>query len=248
MLKTCLLLFSFMIIFSHSVLAYSPQDNPIQQMLYELTGTYLGETYDELNQQDKLKENNIGSTVIPLEMVGINGVIIQKEATVGFCNNQLYLLRIDFDDKDIEKTKQMQNYFINKLGQPTSVTPPPEVYKKFNWTADIYSWENQTCNISVHQGSIYFSENNLSKEALKQGIINYIKYCQNYINYSKGNSNTQNIYYVGEKGKEFFEASMKKMIDSHKEMFKNDAELANSVKAYFADKPEYAETIKLFFE
>ena len=66
--------------------------------------------------------------------------------------------------------------------------------------------------------------------------------------YIKGNLNAQNIYYVGESGKKAFEAGMKTMIDSHKEMFKKDAELANSVKAYFTDKPEYTETLKLFFE
>ena len=248
MLKTFLLLFSFMIIFSHSVLAYSPQDNPIQQTLYELTGTYLGETYGELNQQNKLKKNNIGSTVIPLEVVGINGIIIHKEAAVDFFNNQLYLLNINFDDKNIEKTKQIQNYFVNKLGQPSSITPPPEVYKKLNWTADIYSWENQTCNISIYQGHISFSENNLSNEASKQGVIDYIKYCQNYINYSKGNSNIPNTYYVGERGKKSFEVGMKSAIDTYKKIFKTNIELANYIKTYFADKPEYAEALKLFFE
>ena len=138
--------------------------------------------------------------------------------------------------------------FVNKLGQPTFIDQPTENEKKVNITLESYGWESGTYYLTVAQGHISFLEKNLSREADIQSTINYIKYCHGYMEYSKGNADIQNIYYVGEKGKEFFEASMKTMIDSHKEMFKNDAELANSVKAYFADKPEYAETLKLFFE
>ena len=214
-----------------TVSAYSPQDNFVQQNMYEITGAYLGETVDELKQQNLLMKNYYDINYVPLKTVGIAGVIFKKETVANFADNRLCSLVITFDDKNTEKTKKLQAYFVNKLGQPTFIDQPSGTYY-----------------LTVAQGHISFLEKNLSREADIQSTINYIKYCHGYMEYSKGNADIQNIYYVGEKGKEFFEASMKTMIDSHKEMFKNDAELANSVKAYFADKPEYGETLKLFFD
>ena len=40
-----------------TVSAYSPQDNFVQQNMYEITGAYLGETVDELKQQNLLMKN-----------------------------------------------------------------------------------------------------------------------------------------------------------------------------------------------
>lgn len=248
MLKIFASFICIMVISVSSAFAYSPQDNAIQQTVYEFTGAYLGETYDELNQQYKLKENDIGSIVIPLEIVEINGVIVRQDATAFFTNNQLYSIIIGFDDKDIEKTKKIQAYFVNRLGQPSVITKPTEDMQKVHITVESYSWINQTYSISVNQGYISFSEINLSEEAGKQGIINYIEYCQGYINYSKGNSSTPNMYYVGERGKKFFEAEMKKLVEYYKELFRKNTELANYVKTYFADKPEYVEALKLFFD
>ena len=245
------LLMSFICIMMMSLLtvsAYSPQDNFVQQNMYEITGAYLGETVDELKQQNLLMKNYYDINYVPLKTVGIAGVIFKKETVANFADNRLCSLVITFDDKNTEKTKKLQAYFVNKLGQPTFIDQPTENEKKVNITLESYGWESGTYYLTVAQGHISFLEKNLSREADIQSTINYIKYCHGYMEYSKGNADIQNIYYVGEKGKEFFEASMKTMIDSHKEMFKNDAELANSVKAYFADKPEYAETLKLFFE
>lgn len=248
MLKILVSFLCIMMMSLSSGLAYSPQDNFVQQNMYELTGAYLGETVDELHKQNLLTADSIGRNVILLETVDINGVILKKGAIANIANNQLCSLIIEFDNKDIKKTKKVQAYFVNKLGQPTLITQPTEDMKRINMILASYSWENQTYYITVGQGRISFSEKNLSREVSKKGVIYYIKYCQGYMEYSKGNSNIQNIYYVGEKGKKVFETGMKTAIDTYKEMFRKDAELANSVKAYFADKPEYAETLKLFFE
>lgn len=81
-----------------------------------------------------------------------------------------------------------------------------------------------------------------------KSVISYIEYCQGYMEYSKGNSNIQNQYYVGERGKKMFEDGMKMTINSYKKIFENDTEVVNDIKAYFANKPEYGETLKLFFD
>lgn len=119
MFKVFMSFIYIMIISISSVSAYSPLDNPIQKLLYDTAGVYLGETTDELNQQNKLGESKFGGeSVVSLENIGFNGVIVRKNATVNFFNNQLYYVGISFDDKDVEKTKKIQTYFISKLGQP----------------------------------------------------------------------------------------------------------------------------------
>lgn len=248
MIKIFMSFVFIMLISLPSVLAYSPQDNFVQQNMYEITGTYLGQTVDELKQQNLLIENSYGVASVPLKTVGIAGVIFKKETIANIANDKLCSLMIEFDSKDIEKTKKLQAYFVNKLGQPTFINQPTEIEKKFNIIAESYTWEIGTYHLTVGQGDMSFSEENLSREVMIQSTIGYIKYCQGYMEYSKGNSNTQNMYYVGERGKKAFEAGMKTAIDSFKQSFAKDAELANYVKTYFADKPEYAETLKLFFE
>ena len=151
-----------------SGLAYSPQDNFVQQNMYELTGAYLGETVDELHEQNLLTADSIGRNVILLETVDINGVILKKGAIANIANNQLCSLIIEFDNKDIEKTKKVQAYFVNKLGQPTLITQPTEDMKRINMILASYSWENQTYYITVGQGRISFSEKNLSREVSKK--------------------------------------------------------------------------------
>lgn len=41
---------------------------------------------------------------------------------------------------------------------------------------------------------------------------------------------------------------MKMTINSYKKIFESDTEVVNDIKAYFANKPEYEETLKLFFD
>ena len=84
-------------------------------------------------------------------------------------------------------------------------------------------------------------EETLAKEASKLILINYIKSVYDSTIHPEK-------HYVGEAGKRMFEANTKVIIDSYKETLKKDADMANYVKTYFADKPEYAETLKLFFE
>lgn len=242
MFKVFMSFICIMIISISSVSAYSPQDNPIQQLLYNTAGVYLGETTDELNQQNKLGESKFGGeSVVSLENIGFNGVIVRKNATVNFFNNQLYYVGISFDDKDVEKTKKIQTYFISKLGQPTSITQPTDEMKRIGTTIESYSWANQTCSIIVGQGYILFMEETLAKEASKLILINYIKSVYDSTIHPEK-------HYVGEAGKRMFEANTKVIIDSYKETLKKDTDMANYVKSYFADKPEYAETLKLFFE
>lgn len=237
-----------MMIFFSSALAYSPQDNFVQQNMYEITGAYIGETVEELNQQNLLITDAIQGNTIPLKTVGIAGVILKKETIANIADNRLCSLVIVFDGNKVEKTKKIQEYFVNKLGKPTFITQPTEQEKQINITTESYTWESGTYHLTVAQGHISFSENILSRKILLKSIINYIEYCQGYMEYSKGNLSIQNQYYVGEKGKKMFEASMKTVINSYKKIFENDIELVNDIKAYFANKPEYGETLKLFFD
>ena len=104
------LLMSFICIMMMSlstVSAYSPQDNFVQQNMYEITGTYLGQTVDELKQQNLLIENSYGVASVPLKTVGIAGVIFKKETIANIANDKLCSLMIEFDSKDIEKTKKL---------------------------------------------------------------------------------------------------------------------------------------------
>lgn len=242
MFKVFMSFICIMVISVSSVSAYSPQDNPIQQLLYDTAGVYLGETTDELNQQNKLRESKFGGgSIVSLEDIGFNGVIVRKNATVNFFNNQLYYVGISFDDKNVEKTKKIQTYFVDKLGQPISITQPTEDMKQMGMTAENYYWTTQTCSILVGQGHIIFIEETSAQEVSKLSLINYIKSVYD-------STIHPDKYYVGEVGKKFFDANTKVIIDSYKETFKKNPELANYVKTYFADKPEYAETLKLFFE
>ena len=129
MLKILVSFLCIMMMSLSSGLAYSPQDNFVQQNMYELTGAYLGETVDELKQQNLLMTNYYDINYIPLKTVGIEGVILKKETVTNFADNRLCSLVITFDDKDTEKTKKLQAYFINKLGQPTFIDQPTEAEK-----------------------------------------------------------------------------------------------------------------------
>lgn len=248
MIKIFMSFIFIMLISLSSVLAYSPQDNFIQQNMYEITGVYIGETVEELNQQNLLITDSIQGNTIPLKTVGIAGVILKKETIANIADNRLCSLVIVFDRNNIEKTKKIQEYFVNKLGKPTFINQPTEQEKQINRTTESYIWESGTYYLTVAQGYISFSEKFLSRKIMLKSIISYIEYCQGYMEYSKGNLNIQNQYYVGERGKKMFEAGMKTAINSYKKIFENDTELVNDIKAYFANKPEYEETLKLFFD
>lgn len=79
MIKIFMSFVFIMLISLPSVLAYSPQDNFIQQNIYEITGVYIGETVEELNQQNLLITDSVQGNTIPLKTVGIAGVILKKK-------------------------------------------------------------------------------------------------------------------------------------------------------------------------
>ena len=107
MIKIFMSFVFIMLISLPSVLAYSPQDNFIQQNIYEITGVYIGETVEELNQQNLLITDSVQGNTIPLKTVGIAGVILKKETIANIADNRLCSLVISFDRDNIEKTKAL---------------------------------------------------------------------------------------------------------------------------------------------
>lgn len=224
MFKKIIILFCIFICSSTSYSTAMPlQDNSnlIQIELYKMCQFKLGDTIEDLSQDNYLQKSPIQnesealtSYSTPFKNPEINGIPLYRDIKLSFYNGQLYNAFFEFSVNNPEIGNKLKDYFTAQLGNPqiTSNAYAGRTLTDYTWINGEYSI---SLNLGADNGALIFNSTSLSQKANKLLMIEYAHTLKTY-------------------------PENRKAIE---DLVRNDPEYRKSMKMNIENNPEYKEAL-----